>query len=88
MSPSCLPTGEDPLDSLNEHSVDSVAGVLKLYFRGLSRPIFPKEKFADFMTCVQTENLLERAYQIKKVIGTLPSAIRVVMRYLFAFLNQ
>lgn len=34
--------GEDPLvDGYAQHDLDSVAGVLKLYFRGLEKPLFP-----------------------------------------------
>uniref|UniRef100_A0A8D3C4J7 SLIT-ROBO Rho GTPase activating protein 3 n=1 Tax=Scophthalmus maximus TaxID=52904 RepID=A0A8D3C4J7_SCOMX len=45
--------GEDPLiDDQNEHDINSVAGVLKLYFRGLENPIFPKERFLDFISTI------------------------------------
>ncbi|KAF3856384.1 hypothetical protein F7725_017107 [Dissostichus mawsoni] len=45
--------GEDPLvDDQNDHDINSVAGVLKLYFRGLENPIFPKERFLDFISTI------------------------------------
>lgn len=45
--------GEDPLaGDQNDHDMDSIAGVLKLYFRGLNSPLFPKEIFHDLMSCV------------------------------------
>ncbi|XP_041037403.1 SLIT-ROBO Rho GTPase-activating protein 3-like isoform X2 [Carcharodon carcharias] len=80
--------GEDPLDMMNEHNIDSVAGVLKLYFRGLSKPIFPTESFIHFITCVETENMLERVQKIKSVVDDLDPSIIIVLRYLFAFLNH
>uniref|UniRef100_UPI00398F2845 SLIT-ROBO Rho GTPase-activating protein 3-like n=1 Tax=Pristiophorus japonicus TaxID=55135 RepID=UPI00398F2845 len=80
--------GEDPLDTMNAHNIDSVAGVLKLYFRGLSKPFFPTDSFSNFISCVEIENLLERAYKIKEVVETLEPTVVVVMRYLFAFLNH
>ncbi|XP_069785303.1 SLIT-ROBO Rho GTPase-activating protein 3-like isoform X3 [Narcine bancroftii] len=80
--------GEDPLDSLDAHNIDSVAGLLKLYFRSLSRPIFPIETFGYLIACVETEDLLERANRIKEVVGTLDPSIIIVLRYLFAFLNH
>lgn len=49
----CLPwfAGEDPLvDEQSDHDINSVAGVLKLYFRGLENPLFPKELFLDFIS--------------------------------------
>ncbi|KAK6318918.1 hypothetical protein J4Q44_G00101290 [Coregonus suidteri] len=80
--------GEDPLaGDQNDHDMDSIAGVLKLYFRGLDHALFPKEVFHDIISCVSMENLQERAVHIKKVLLTLPSNTLIVMRYLFAFLN-
>ncbi|XP_078062434.1 SLIT-ROBO Rho GTPase-activating protein 3-like, partial [Mustelus asterias] len=80
--------GADPLDTMNEHNIDSVAGVLKLYFRGLNKAIFPAESFSHFLSCVEAENMLERAYKIKEVMATLEPSVIVVLRYLFAFLNH
>lgn len=46
-------SGEDPLiDDQNDHDINSVAGVLKLYFRGLENPLFPKERFLDFISTI------------------------------------
>lgn len=46
-------SGEDPLaGDQNDHDMDSIAGVLKLYFRGLENALFPKEVFHDLMSCV------------------------------------
>lgn len=43
--------GEDPLvDDESDHDINSVAGVLKLYFRGLENPLFPKERFLDLIS--------------------------------------
>ena len=47
--------GNDPLtDEENNHDINSVAGVLKLYFRGLENPLFPKERFNDLLSCIST----------------------------------
>uniref|UniRef100_A0A8C9T044 SLIT-ROBO Rho GTPase-activating protein 2 n=1 Tax=Scleropages formosus TaxID=113540 RepID=A0A8C9T044_SCLFO len=65
--------GEDPLTGdQNDHDIDSIAGVLKLYFRGLENALFPKEVFHDLMSCVSMENLQERAAHIRKVLLSLP----------------
>ncbi|KAG9269562.1 SLIT-ROBO Rho GTPase-activating protein 3 isoform X1 [Astyanax mexicanus] len=79
--------GEDPLTD-SECDIDSVAGVLKLYFRGLEKPLFPEEFFNQLMECVQIENMTERAAQIKTVVSSFPRPIIIVMRYLFAFLHH
>lgn len=34
------------------------------------------------------DNLYERALHIRKLLLTLPRSVLIVMRYLFAFLNQ
>uniref|UniRef100_A0A8C2TYN7 SLIT-ROBO Rho GTPase-activating protein 1 n=1 Tax=Coturnix japonica TaxID=93934 RepID=A0A8C2TYN7_COTJA len=81
--------GEDPLaDDQNDHDINSVAGVLKLYFRGLENPLFPKERFNDLISCIRIDNLYERALHIRKLLLTLPRSVLIVMRYLFAFLNH
>ncbi|KAM7335315.1 hypothetical protein ACRRTK_005792 [Alexandromys fortis] len=76
--------GEDPLvDDQNERDINSVAGVLKLYFRGLENPLFPKERFQDLISTISSP---ENRYQ--QILITLPRVVIVVMRYLFAFLNH
>ncbi|XP_008571300.1 PREDICTED: SLIT-ROBO Rho GTPase-activating protein 2 isoform X2 [Galeopterus variegatus] len=81
--------GEDPLaGDQNDHDMDSIAGVLKLYFRGLEHPLFPKDIFHDLMACVTMDNLQERALHIRKVLLVLPQTTLVIMRYLFAFLHH
>ncbi|KAG8549601.1 hypothetical protein GDO81_020540 [Engystomops pustulosus] len=85
----CLCLGEDPLvEDHSERDINSVAGVLKLYFRGLENPLFPKERFQDLMSTIKIENMSERVHHIRQLLITLPRAILVVMRYLFAFLNH
>ncbi|KAL4655964.1 SLIT-ROBO Rho GTPase-activating protein 3 isoform X1 [Arapaima gigas] len=81
--------GEDPLiDDQNDHDINSVAGVLKLYFRGLENPLFPKERFQDLISTIKLESPAERVHHIQQIIVTLPRSIIIVMRYLFAFLNH
>lgn len=56
--PHCPLLGEDPLaGDQNDHDMDSIAGVLKLYFRGLDHALFPKEVFHDLISCVCTWNV-------------------------------
>ncbi|KAI5623858.1 SLIT-ROBO Rho GTPase-activating protein 1 isoform X1 [Silurus asotus] len=81
--------GNDPLtDDEDNHDINSVAGVLKLYFRGLENPLFPKERFNDLISCIRIENLYERALYIRKILLTVSRSVLIVMRYLFAFLNH
>ncbi|GCC20668.1 hypothetical protein chiPu_0019233 [Chiloscyllium punctatum] len=81
--------GEDPLvDDRNEHDINSVAGVLKLYFRGLENPLFPKERFLDLICSIKIESAIERTHHLQQIIVTLSRTVIIVMRYLFAFLNH
>lgn len=51
--------GNDPLiDEESNHDINSVAGVLKLYFRGLENPLFPKDRFNDLISCVREYHAL------------------------------
>uniref|UniRef100_A0A3B5LPK5 Uncharacterized protein n=1 Tax=Xiphophorus couchianus TaxID=32473 RepID=A0A3B5LPK5_9TELE len=81
--------GEDPLvDDQTDHDINSVAGVLKLYFRGLENPLFPKERFLDFISTTKLDSGGERAHHLQQIIVTLQRPVIIVMRYLFAFLNH
>ncbi|KAM4613644.1 SLIT-ROBO Rho GTPase-activating protein 3-like isoform 2-T2 [Polymixia lowei] len=81
--------GEDPLvDDQSDHDINSVAGVLKLYFRGLENSLFPKERFLDFISTTKLESGAERAHHLQQIIVTLQRPVIIVMRYLFAFLNH
>ncbi|XP_052449914.1 SLIT-ROBO Rho GTPase-activating protein 3 isoform X3 [Carassius gibelio] len=79
--------GEDPLTD-SESDIDSVAGVLKLYFRGLEKPLFPEQSFSQLMECVQMENMTEKVVQLKTIVSSFPRPVLIVMRYLFAFLHH
>uniref|UniRef100_A0A915J2E3 Uncharacterized protein n=1 Tax=Romanomermis culicivorax TaxID=13658 RepID=A0A915J2E3_ROMCU len=81
--------GEDPLSDIADSSdVNSVAGVLKLYFRELREPLFPIFMFDQFVECSRIENKDEFARTVRELVLTLPRPVFVVMRYIFAFLNQ
>uniref|UniRef100_A0A3P8RVK0 SLIT-ROBO Rho GTPase-activating protein 1 n=1 Tax=Amphiprion percula TaxID=161767 RepID=A0A3P8RVK0_AMPPE len=76
--------GNDPLtDDENNHDINSVAGVLKLYFRGLENPLFPKERFNDLLSCIRIENLYERALYIRKILLTIPRSVLIVMLMIY-----
>uniref|UniRef100_A0A8C7CI33 SLIT-ROBO Rho GTPase-activating protein 1 n=1 Tax=Oncorhynchus kisutch TaxID=8019 RepID=A0A8C7CI33_ONCKI len=81
--------GEDPLvNDQSDHDIMAVAGVLKLYFRGLENPLFPKEHFLDLMSTIKLDSGAERAHHLQQIVVTLSHPVIIVMRYLFAFLNH
>ncbi|RVE70498.1 hypothetical protein OJAV_G00065140 [Oryzias javanicus] len=79
--------GEDPLAE-SRYNMDTVAGVLKLYFRGMENPLFPTDSTYQLLELAQIQNDAERAAQLKMVISSYPEPIIIVMRYLFAFLHH
>ncbi|MCI4387619.1 hypothetical protein PGIGA_G00076340 [Pangasianodon gigas] len=79
--------GDDPLVE-EACDLDSVAGVLKLYFRGMENPLFPKDSYEQLMECGRIEDESEKVAQLKSIILSYPSPLVVVMRYLFAFLHH
>ncbi|CAI9150640.1 unnamed protein product [Rangifer tarandus platyrhynchus] len=81
--------GEDPLvEGCTAHDLDSVAGVLKLYFRSLQPPIFPPDLFGELLASAELEAVAERVEHIASLLSQLPGPVLVVLRYLFTFLNH
>ncbi|CDR00284.1 unnamed protein product [Oncorhynchus mykiss] len=85
--PWAFPVGEDPVAD-SRCDLDSVAGVLKLYFRTLENPLFPQDSTAQLLEYAQIDNETERAAKLKSVISSYPPPVSTVMRYLFAFLHH
>ncbi|PNJ09421.1 ARHGAP4 isoform 13, partial [Pongo abelii] len=81
--------GEDPLvEGCTAHDLDSVAGVLKLYFRSLEPPLFPPDLFGELLASSELEATAERVEHVSRLLWRLPAPVLVVLRYLFTFLNQ
>ncbi|KYO34880.1 rho GTPase-activating protein 4 isoform X2 [Alligator mississippiensis] len=81
--------GEDPLaDPVTPISLDSVAGALKLFFRGLQPPLLPPELYNDLIATDQLPTGPYRLAQLHAVLSQLSAPTLVLLRYLFAFLNH
>ncbi|XP_036285942.1 rho GTPase-activating protein 4 isoform X3 [Pipistrellus kuhlii] len=81
--------GEDPLvEGCSAGDLDSVAGVLKLYFRSLEPPLFPPDLFLELLASAELEALEERVELVSRLLAQLPGPVLVVLRYLFTFLSQ
>nr|XP_023490281.1 rho GTPase-activating protein 4 isoform X4 [Equus caballus] len=81
--------GEDPLvEGCTAHDLDSVAGVLKLYFRSLDPPLFPPDLFGELLASAELEAVAERVEHVSRLLARLPGSVLVVLRYLFTFLNH
>ena len=44
--------GEDPLANVTGRDMNSVAGIIKLYFRELKEPLFARDMFDGFLSCI------------------------------------
>ncbi|KAM9180634.1 rho GTPase-activating protein 4 [Dugong dugon] len=81
--------GEDALvEGCGVQDLDSVAGVLKLYFRSLEPPLFPPDLFGDLLASREPEDATERLESVSRLLARLPGPVLVVLRYLFTFLNH
>ncbi|CDI98451.1 slit robo rho gtpase activating protein 1 [Echinococcus multilocularis] len=83
--------GEDPLVGLSDaRNINSTAGLLKLYFRELGEPPFPKEVFMELVKTVREKRDCEECVdRLASIISCgLSHSVFIVMRYLFAFLNH
>lgn len=86
--------GEEPiLVKVETRDINSVAGVLKLYFRELSEPLFPLQLFDELVACTkynteEPDELKKCLERLQELLLPLPRTILVVIRYLFAFLNH
>lgn len=81
--------GEDPLAGGSyPRDLDSVAGVLKLFFRGLQKPLIPPDVFPELLVTAQLESPSERISHLRALLARLPGPVVVVLRYLFGFLNH
>ena len=58
-------SGKDPLpDKVDGKDINSVAGVLKLYFRELKEPLFPSHIFDDLITCSSQHNFNSQSLSV------------------------
>jgi hypothetical protein len=87
--------GVDPLDGkLDGDDINTVAGLLKLYFRELKEPLFPRAIFDKLIECCQKysvndlSQVLEWKAELRSILSTIPQTVCIVMRYLFAFLSH
>ncbi|KAK1346344.1 hypothetical protein QTO34_000198 [Cnephaeus nilssonii] len=81
--------GEDPLvEGCSAGDLDSVAGVLKLYFRSLEPPLFPPDLFRELLASAELEAMEERVELVSRLLAQLPGPVLVVLRYLFTFLSH
>ncbi|KAL7311970.1 hypothetical protein PS15m_009676 [Mucor circinelloides] len=70
-----------------EHDINAVTGLLKLYFRELRNPLMTHEYYDWFIEAAKISDYEERMYQIKSIIHSLPKPNYRVLEYLMRHLN-
>ncbi len=81
--------GRDPLAYAQQKpDICAVASTLKAYFRELSIPLFPTDKYRDFINCTRHAAVQDRLDSIQQTVNNLPPAVISVMKYLFRFLSR
>lgn len=81
--------GEDPLkDVKSATDTNSIAGLLKLYFRELREPLFPFYLFDLLTDCAKYQKISDFIAEIRPLISKLPRSSYILLRFLFAFLKH
>lgn len=82
--------GRDPLASYSKGKLDvaAVASTLKAYFRELAIPLFPTDKYQEFINCTRHDDQHGRLDALSATIHSLPPQVIAVMRFLFRFLYR
>ena len=86
----CVCVGRDPLadTSYNKLDVAGVASTLKAYFRELSTPLFPTDRYQEFISCTRQDDAQSKIDMLSVTVRSLPPQIISVMRFLFRFLYR
>ncbi|KAI9357207.1 Rho GTPase activation protein, partial [Pilaira anomala] len=77
-----------PVSFKEEHDINAVTGLLKLYFRELRNPLMTHEYYDWFIEAARIPDYEERMYQIKSIIHSLPKPNYIVLEYLMRHLNR
>lgn len=70
------------------HDVNSVAGLLKQFFRDLPEPLFTSQFYADFIAAARIDDDIQRRDSLHALINSLPDAHYATLRALILHLNK
>lgn len=68
--------------------VNTLTGVMKLFFRELPDPLFPKEMYLDFIEASKIADDRTRIITIHDLINKLPDANYATLKFLMSHLNR
>ncbi|RHZ57634.1 putative Rho GTPase activator (Rgd1) [Aspergillus thermomutatus] len=70
------------------HDVNSVAGLLKQFFRDLPDPLFTSRYYSDFVNAARIDDDIQRRDSLHALINNLPDAHYATLRALILHLNK
>ncbi|KAM5442497.1 Rho GTPase-activating protein [Microsporum ferrugineum] len=70
------------------HDVNSVAGLLKLFFRDLPDPLFTNERYSAFIEAARKDDDIQRRDALHALINSLPDPNYATLRALILHLNH
>ncbi|EZF11869.1 hypothetical protein H112_07086 [Trichophyton rubrum D6] len=70
------------------HDVNSVAGLLKLFFRDLPDPLFTNERYSAFIDAARKDDDIQRRDALHALINSLPDPNYATLRALILHLNH
>ncbi|KAG0263657.1 Rho GTPase-activating protein 21 [Mortierella polycephala] len=71
-----------------EHDVNTIAALLKLYFRELREPVMPFDFYPSFIAAAGIEDYNEKLYTIKSLVHSLPEPNFNTLQYLMMHLGH
>ncbi|KAI8997099.1 Rho GTPase activation protein, partial [Pilobolus umbonatus] len=72
----------------DEHDINTITGLLKLYFRELRNPLMTYEYYDYFMEAARITDYEGFMYEIKSIIHSLPAANYATLETLMRHLNR
>ncbi|OGM45952.1 Rho GTPase activator (Rgd1) [Aspergillus bombycis] len=70
------------------HDVNSVAGLLKQFFRDLPDPLFTSQSYSDFINAARIDDDVQRRDSLHALVNNLPDAHYATLRALILHLNK
>ncbi|KAA8645650.1 hypothetical protein EYZ11_002488 [Aspergillus tanneri] len=70
------------------HDVNSVAGLLKQFFRDLPDPLFTSQFYSEFINAARIEDDVQRRDSLHALVNNLPDAHYATLRALILHLNK
>ncbi|KAL4894179.1 hypothetical protein BDV59DRAFT_15417 [Aspergillus ambiguus] len=70
------------------HDVNSVAGLLKQFFRDLPDPLFTSQAYVDFIGAARIDDDIQRRDSLHALVNNLPDAHYATLRALVLHLNK